>query len=158
LVRWSFIHASIFSVHIYVCFYVANRRAPHGNPGLFAALRYWFWAVAIYTSGLPIAAWHFLAHLGPRPRFVSTPKGTDRPVVSPWFRVGMVTLGAIALWSSLKWRSPFSPVLAAQGATYVGSPLFSRLNESTLIGTIARVFVRVPGALMLLSLYTMWAW
>jgi hypothetical protein len=127
-------------------------------PGLFAALRYWFWAVAVYTSGLPIAAWHFLAHLGHRPTFVRTPKGDDRPVISPWSRVGLVTLGAAAVACSLRWWSPFSPVLAAQGAAYMGSPLFSWLNEASLLGTVARVVVWVPGALMLLSLYTMWAW
>ena len=126
--------------------------------GWLHAVRYWFWAVAVYSATLPIAAWRFLLHLFKQPVFVRTPKGADEASGFIAAAVVMPVLGLLAIGLSILWWSPFSPVLASYGTAYASFPIYRYLHRLSLIGKVARTLVMAPGALLLVALYTMWFW
>lgn len=122
------------------------------------ALRYWFWATAVYTAALPTAGWQFIVHLFINPNFPRTPKGTER---SPSFTgTASVTflLGIAAMWLACKYWSPFSPILLAQSVAYLSFPAFRWLNEPNWRGVIARIILFIPGMLLIVGLALMWWW
>lgn len=123
-----------------------------------AAVRYWFWATAVYSCTLPLGAWHFLVHLFRRPTFERTPKQDGELTRLGLASLATFLLGILAIFSSLRWLSPFSPVLAAYGTAYAGFPFFRFLNREGIAGRAARSLIWLPGGLLLLALYTMWTW
>lgn len=121
-----------------------------------AALTFYFWSTAIYTAAMPIAAWSFLKNLFLRPSFERTPKNGEQIEPSrseSWF---MSILGLSAIVLSVIWWSPFSPVLLGQGIAYSSYSIYGRLNSESPLGSAARIIVYLPGAFMILALYTMW--
>jgi cellulose synthase/poly-beta-1,6-N-acetylglucosamine synthase-like glycosyltransferase len=122
------------------------------------AVRFYFWSTAIYTATLPLAAWSFIKHLVLTPSFARTPKNREQVRLGAPGSVFMVLLGCAAVALSAVWISPFSPVLAGQGAAYLCYPLYGRLCSKSPLGTLARAAVYLPGVLMLFGLYAMWRW
>jgi len=123
-----------------------------------SALRFYFWATAVYTSALPLTGYSFLKHLIVRPCFERTPKGRVAQPLRGRDIALMVGLGLCALILSVEWFSPVSPLLAGQGVAYLSYPLYGRLCVNSLVGRMARVLIYLPGILSIVSLYTMWAW
>lgn len=122
------------------------------------ALRYWFWAMAVYGAAMPVAAWNFLIHLLRKPRFHTTPKGDAKSPRLVLASCCSVLLGLCAVLLAYKWLSPFSPVLAANGMAYLSFPLYLALDRSGPIGWLARRIVWAPGLLFVTALWTMWYW
>ena len=167
-------------VSAYVCHVLWNDGTPYLHPVLpyfytwaFAAglavrlvatgnwsenLRFYFWSTAVYSAAAPIAGWSFLTHLVTNPTFVRTPKDRSRTALGVGASIGTATLGLAALTCSVLWRSPFSPFLAAQGASYLSFPLFGQLALNTWGGKFARVAILAPGVLMGWAIWAMWQW
>jgi hypothetical protein len=122
----------------------------------YAALRHWFWAAAVYGATLPLASWRFCKHLFVAPTFERTPKGADKAPGLRWPATLTALLGVLALLVSWYWWSPFSPLLAAQGVSYLCFPIYRYLTKPTLLGTLIRIAAWVPGLLLLAGLYSMW--
>jgi hypothetical protein len=118
--------------------------------------RHWFWAYAIYCSTLPLSALHFVAHLWIDPTFVRTPKGSahSQPLWLPGSFIALA--GTATLWLSAAWYSPFSPILASYGLSFLLFPSFSRLGDNSLMGRIGRTLIWTPGICFLYGLYVMW--
>lgn len=125
-----------------------------------SALRYWFWSAAVYSAALPLAAGRFLLHMVTPPRFEVTPKREDRGHPPRLIAASVLTplLGLVAVALSLRWWSPFTPVLAGYGTAYSMFPMLLALHRPGLMGKLARAVVWLPGALFLLALVTMWRW
>jgi cellulose synthase/poly-beta-1,6-N-acetylglucosamine synthase-like glycosyltransferase len=121
-----------------------------------AALRFYFWSTAIYTSAMPVAGWSFLKHFFVKPQFERTPKNQEESRVKVIDWVFMIALGVTALTCSVFWYSPFTPVLFGQGAAYLLFPLYAHLCKESRWGALARKLVYVPGLSMIVALYAMW--
>ncbi len=122
------------------------------------SVRFWFWATAIYTSILPIAAWRFLVHLFKDPTFDRTPKGAEKPPSFHGNAFANVFFGGVAMWFSWNYWSPFSPILMSQATAYVLFPTFRSLNENSWSGRLARSLVILPGLFLIWGLIAMWWW
>lgn len=121
-----------------------------------AALRFYFWSTAVYTSAMPVASWSFLKHFFVKPEFERTPKNREEKRVKGIESVIMVALGFAALTCSVIWYSPFTPVLLGQGLAYGLFPIFAHLCKVSPVGAVARKLVYLPGLSMITALYTMW--
>ena len=122
------------------------------------AATFWFRCVALYQSTIPAAAYNFVryAFSGARPPFLRTPKEDARPRHGA-LDVCMPILGVFGLCAALRWRSPFSFVLASHSVAHVFFPLFRWLNVDNLRGVFARTLIFLPGALLIVALFAMWA-
>jgi len=121
-----------------------------------AALRFYFWSTAIYTSAMPVAGWSFLKHFFVKAQFERTPKNREETRVSVIDSVIMVALGLTALTCSVVWYSPFTPVLFGQGSAYSLFPVYTHLCKESPSGVLARKLVYLPGLSMIVALYAMW--
>lgn len=120
--------------------------------------RHWLWAHAVYTSCMPIASWRFCKHLFVGPTFERTPKGQERTFIPLRHTVAMVLLGVGVLALSVIWLSPFSPVLASHGFAYLFFPIYRCLNDSSIIGVLARTGALLPGVLAIAGLCLCCRW
>jgi hypothetical protein len=128
-------------------------------PTVFHVVQHWLWSSAIYGACLPIASVRFLRHLfGRPPKFERTPKDGPDPSVDRTTATSMVILGAASVGLAIYWYSPFTPVLMGLGISYVCVPAYTRLNESSLRGVIARLLVLLPGLFYFYALWEMWRW
>jgi hypothetical protein len=121
-----------------------------------AALRFFFWSTAIYTSAMPVAGWSFLKHFFVKPQFERTPKNKEEKRVNIIDSVIMVAVGLTALTCSVVWYSPFTPVLFGQGSAYFLFPLYGQLCKESPWGALARKLVYLPGLSMIVALFAMW--
>jgi cellulose synthase/poly-beta-1,6-N-acetylglucosamine synthase-like glycosyltransferase len=124
--------------------------------GAGAALRFYFWSTAVYTSAMPIAGWSFLKHFFVKPEFERTPKNQEEKRVKVIESVVMFALGLAALTCSVVWYSPFTPVLFGQGLAYSMFPVYAHLCKDSTLGALARKLVYLPGVSMIIALYTTW--
>lgn len=129
----------------------------HRNP--LDVVRHWFWATAIYSSALPVAAGRFLAALVRRPAFRRTPKAIghrERFGSTRWF---VAFGGTIQCALAFHWWSPFASILLSFGFAQLLFPGFLYLHESNSArGRLARLAVYLPGILALAGLIGMWIW
>jgi len=123
-----------------------------------AAFKFYFWSTAVYAAAMPLASFSFVKHLFFRPIFRRTPKNKERTRLSFAESSLMILLGLAAITCADQWFSPFSPILAGQGIAYLSYPVYSKLCSHSLLGTVARLLIYVPGLLMLFALYAMWVW
>jgi len=125
----------------------------------FTALRFYFWATAIYSAALPVAGVSFLkyAFLRLRPSFERTPKNQPKSL-SLVECISMLILGALALVCSYRWRSPYTPILLGQGIAYCSYPLYGKLCSKSFLGRLSRLFIYLPGCCMLFAIIAMWIW
>lgn len=146
-----FIYASM--IFGFLCLHVATARK------IWDVLRFYFWSTAIYTAAMPLAGLSFLWYLlSGKPSFNVTPKNGEQQKLSVGNSAFMTALGLAAVVAAVRWWSPFSPVLASQGIAYLSYPLYGKLCSRSVFGSLSRALIYVPGLLMLLALYTMWAW
>ncbi|HLF25574.1 MAG TPA: glycosyltransferase family 2 protein [Anaerolineae bacterium] len=122
------------------------------------AWRFYFWSTAIYTSAMPLTGLSFIKHLFARPIFKRTPKNGEATRLSWVESIFMIFLGLTAVTCALTWLSPFSPVLIGQGVAYLSYTLYGRLCTRSLLGTLSRKLVYIPGLLMLVAIFTMLKW
>lgn len=119
-------------------------------------IRFLFWSTAIYTATTPIAAWHFIRGLFTRPTFTPTPKGGQTTPLAMLDTVLTVILGIMVTIVSVNWYSLLSPVLLGIGIAYIGYPLYGETNADSLLGNLARIWIYLPGFLMLLGTALLW--
>jgi cellulose synthase/poly-beta-1,6-N-acetylglucosamine synthase-like glycosyltransferase len=122
------------------------------------AARYFFWSMATYTASMPATGIEFLRCLVSRPTFSRTPKDINTPSRASGASFATCFLGMIGGWVAIKFWSPFSPILLGQSAAYFAAPLFAHLNRGTVLGTLARVIVLIPGIGYIAGLLAMWQW
>jgi cellulose synthase/poly-beta-1,6-N-acetylglucosamine synthase-like glycosyltransferase len=129
------------------------------NPLVGRAVQHWFWAFAVYTGALPLAAGNFLVHLVKQPVFRPTPKPGQE---SPRFRtttILTILLGLAGIILAWHWWSPFSFILAAAASAWLLFPSHFFLHvESSWPARLARTLVYVPGLTFLCGLFAMWLW
>ena len=122
-----------------------------------ASLRFYFWATAIYTAAIPVAGLSFVRHLFAKPSFDRTPKNQEKKLGAAE-SVLMTIFGALAIVYSIRWLSPFTPILLGQGIAYASYPLYGKLCHKSFLGLLSRLLIYLPGLFMLLALYAMWRW
>jgi cellulose synthase/poly-beta-1,6-N-acetylglucosamine synthase-like glycosyltransferase len=122
-----------------------------------SALRFYFWATAIYSAAIPVAGVSFLKHFFVRPSFDRTPKNQAKRL-SIAECISMTILGLLALFCSYRWLSPFTPILLGQGIAYCSYPLYGELCFDSSLGRLSRRLIYLPGCFMLLALIAMWKW
>jgi cellulose synthase/poly-beta-1,6-N-acetylglucosamine synthase-like glycosyltransferase len=121
------------------------------------AIRFYFWATAIYSAALPVAGVSFLKHFFVRPSFERTPKNqAQRLNRVEW--ISMFILGLVAGICSYRWLSPYTPILLGQGIAYCSYPLYGKLCDESSLGRLSRRLIYLPGCFMLLALIAMWKW
>lgn len=121
--------------------------------------------VCVVLASAPIVAWSFLRGLFTKPRFVATPKrsisGDSKLAQRPDVALALLALSAAAL--AMWYWSPFSPVLLANAFAYASVPALRELGRTSLEKQparhlLARLFVNLPGVLLVWGLYQMWDW
>lgn len=139
----------MFALHIYVLWSVGP---------FWRAVTFWFHAVALYQSTIPMAAWSFVRFMFGRrsPGFSRTPKEDADPIHS-LADVVMLGIGLAGLAAAFWWRSPFSFLVGSHGASHILFPLFRWINVDKLRGRVARALLWLPGALLIGALFAMWA-
>lgn len=126
---------------------------------LSTGIRFWFWAMAVYMSCVPVGAVRFLAAcVGWEPGFVPTGGSKGRQGLSLMETLGTIGIGVLASIAAWTWVSPFSLVLTAQSISWVSTPVYKFLHRRSASGVIARAVVPLPGLAWLASLYAMWFW
>jgi cellulose synthase/poly-beta-1,6-N-acetylglucosamine synthase-like glycosyltransferase len=129
------------------------------TPNPIQAIRYWFWAIAVYGACMPVAACRFIAALFVRPAFHRTPKvarGLPRRAIVPFLVIAWGLVGLAIAWH---WWSPFSPILIASASAQVCSPFYYWLHEKgTTRRLIGQALVYLPGMSFLVGLVWMWLW
>jgi hypothetical protein len=157
--RISALHPAL--PYVFVSMFLLNVPVVYtAAPTVFHAAQHWLWSSAIYGACLPIAAVRFLWHFffGKPPQFDRTPKDGPEPGIGTATCVSMVLLGLATVGLAVHWYSPFTPVLMGLGVSYLCVPAYTRLNESSVWGAIARLLVLVPGSFYLYALWEMWSW
>jgi cellulose synthase/poly-beta-1,6-N-acetylglucosamine synthase-like glycosyltransferase len=145
----------MFALHIFVlwsCDGEGGTIAPFSR-----AAKFWFQAVALYQSTIPMAAWSFVRFMfGGSPGFSRTPKEDGDPIHSRADAV-MLGIGLAGLLAAFWWRSPFSFLVGSHSASHILFPLFRWINVDNLRGRIARVLLWLPGVMLIAALLAMWA-
>jgi cellulose synthase/poly-beta-1,6-N-acetylglucosamine synthase-like glycosyltransferase len=144
----AYLYLATFMAGIPVLASITNRTG--------VAMRYWFWATAVHTATIPLAAVSFLVHLVRSPVFHRTPKGNMPSPRYPVVGILMFLLGLGTICLSYIWWSPFSPVLACWGICFASFFLYQHLDSSGGIGKLSRIIVYIPGIVYMAALYTMW--
>lgn len=124
--------------------------------GISDAVRFYFWSTAVYTAGMPLAAFSFVKHLFCQPAFNRTPKNHENGKLNRMESSVIVVLGATALICAIVWWSPFSPVLFGYGCAYLSYPLYEHLTMPSKFGGLSRLLIYLPGICMLIGILTMW--
>ena len=145
--------------YLYIWMLLANISLSISSTGnLTKTLKFYFWSSAIYIASLPLASASFLGGLVSKPKFRRTPKNGERTFINKFDSVFMVALGALAIYCSFRWLSPYSPLLAGQGIAYLSFPFYNSLNLNTIGGKISRFIINIPGLAIIFALFAMWQW
>jgi hypothetical protein len=107
---------------------------------------------------MPWAAIAFLRALRARATFERTPKESGAAAIGLGIILPSVLVAVIELAAAWFYWSPFSPLFAAHGCALLGVPIYSSLNHGDCFGRIARMYMMIPGLLVLWALRTMWYW
>ena len=153
----SYLHPALPYLYLWM-FSASISLSISSTRSLAKAAKFYFWSAAIYTASLPLASASFLKGLFIKPQFKRTPKNTERTATKIPESILLVILGALAIFCSYIWLSPFSPILAGQGISYLCFPLYDLLNSNSLGGKLARFVIYIPGLAMIFALYVMWQW
>lgn len=121
------------------------------------AIRFYFWATAIYSSAFPVMTLGLVQGMLGGARFTPTPKSTRQTAVGRLDTSLTMSLGVAAATASVVWTSPFSLYLLGQGTSYLLFPLLAHLNQHSILSRATRsVLIYVPGTLMIGALFSIW--
>jgi cellulose synthase/poly-beta-1,6-N-acetylglucosamine synthase-like glycosyltransferase len=125
--------------------------------GIGRAIRFYFWSTAINAAAMPLAGLSFLRHIVHcNPAFKRTPKNKDRESLRVSDCLFMLALGLLAVVCARSWPSPFSLILLSQGISYLSYPLYGELSSGSLLGSLGRALIYIPGLLVLAGLCVLW--
>src|SRR6266536_2084152 len=123
-----------------------------------SAVRFYFWSTALNAAAMPLASLAFVRHLVVcRPTFTRTPKNNERERLRVSDCLFMSALGLVAVFCATAWWSLFSPILLGQGIAYLSYSLYGELCSRSLLGSLGRGLIHLPGLLLLTGLPMLWS-